>query len=376
MRIEGAFPKVKLTNNIIRNYGEYRIFQGNGRVVDIRTNFGDSVIIKDNVIHQVLDRMFIGFRMQGLNYFEFSKNTVFNHIGRHGFIQLKNTKETIIEDNFIQNPNLIGDNPTLADEQINLKGVSTPVFTLDTLIEGGSVTMRNNNVHWTEDVRSYYATNDSVTQPPLFSPVFEAAIISGGGTVADAVFSEEIELNNVPGRAPLIQYAKDIIAFRGDSSGYPSIMVDDSLEIAFFGRQDDFPNNFNFNRFDPCYDASSMSATASTTGGGVGAVGLCGSDFWPVSIPNVAENRAIDLRALPNPASDVVTFKYNNFTPGQVSLFIMDMQGKVVDVVINRVQMGSEQSVRYDQLNNLNTGMYIAVIATPSGRTTTKFVKQ
>lgn len=377
IRSEGENPTVIVTNNLLRNFGDYKRQQGNGRVVDIRTQFGDTVIIKNNVIHNILDRIYIGFRQQGLNYFEFSRNTVFNHVGRHGFIQLKNTKETVIENNFIQNPSIMGDFPFFANEQINLFNVSTPIFTLDTLIEGGSVTMRNNNVHWTDDVENHYATFDSVTKPVLFSPTFQAALAANGITNEQAVFSEVLELANTPSRQPLIDYAREMILFK-DSVGITDIMVQDSFEIAFLGRADDFPYNYNFDNFSPCYSVNSFSATAATDGGPVGAVGTAGAfDFCAdlISSTNNTINPQIALSAVPNPASDVITFNYTLHQPGQVFLTIVDMKGALIERVLSGAQIGGQHSITYDRLGNLKPGMYIAAISTASGRTYVKFMK-
>lgn len=372
IRSEGENPTVIVTNNLLRNFGDYKRQQGNGRVVDIRTQFGDTVIIKNNVIHNILDRIYIGFRQQGLNYFEFSKNTVFNHIGRHGFIQLKNTKESVINDNFIQNPSIMGNFPFFANEQINLKDVATPIFTLDTLIEGGSVTMLNNNVHWTEDVLNHYATFDSVTKPVLFSPTFLAALTDGGGSAEDAVFEEVLELENTPSRDPLIQYAREMILYK-DSIGITDIMVQDSFLIDFLGREADFPYNYNFDNFSPCYDPASMSATAATDGGAVGAAGFC-ADLIS-STGNVTFNPEIALKAFPNPASSEITFNYTLQRPGQVFLTIVDMRGALVSRVVSGPQIAGQKSITYDRLGNLANGMYIAAISTPTGRMYVKFMK-
>ena len=115
IRIEGENVSTIITNCEIRNLGDYERFQGNGRIVDTRDNFVDSVIISNCVMYNVLDRVFIGFRQQGLNYFEYTNNTLFNHIGRHGMIQLKNTRESVIKDNIFMNPSMIGTSSLLAN---------------------------------------------------------------------------------------------------------------------------------------------------------------------------------------------------------------------------------------------------------------------
>ncbi|WP_020570931.1 T9SS type A sorting domain-containing protein [Neolewinella persica] len=368
IRSEGDFVTVKITNSILRNFGDYARQQGNGRIVDLRTNFGDTVIIKNNVIHNTLDRIYIGFRQQGLNYFEFSKNTVFNHVGRHGFIQMKNTKETVITDNFIQNPSIIGSSPWLANEQINLKDMSTPIFTLDTIVAGGSVTMRNNNVHWTQDVLDHYMNFDSVVQPELFSPTFIAAMTND---VADATFEEVLELNDVPSRERLITYSEEAILFK-DSVGITNIMVEDSL----FAVGTDYATGrllYNFDRFSPCYDPTSMSATGATDGGAVGATGFC-ADLVN-SVRPAAYNPFLQLTAAPNPANDMISFNYELSVAGKIDLSIFDVRGARVANVVTGDQVPGSHSITYNKLGNLATGMYIAAIRTPEGKMFVKFYK-
>lgn len=368
IRNEGNNCKIFVTNNIMRNFGDYGLQQGNGRIVDLRATFGDSVIIKNNVMHNLLDRLFIGFRQQGLNYFEFSKNTVFNHVGRHGFIQLRNTKESVINDNFFQNPSIIGSSAFLANEQINFRGVKNFLFSLDTIVEGGSVTMLNNNINYTDDVLNHYATFDSVTKPDYYSPVFLQAMTND---VADADFEEVLELAAVPSRQPLIQYAREAILYK-DSVGITNIMVEDSLFAV--GTDYDRGYLFDFDRFSPCYDPTSMSATAATDGGAVGATGFC-ADLVN-SVRPLAYNPFLSLKATPNPASEEITFTYQLTQAGSVQLSVFDVRGALVTDLVAAEQPVGEQKVVFSQLGNLATGMYFASIRTPEGRMYVKFYKQ
>jgi hypothetical protein len=368
IRSEGEFVTIKVTNCIMRNFGDYGRFGGNGRVVDIRTTFGDSVIIKNHVLHNILDRLYIGFRQQGLIYLEFSNNTVFNHVGRHGFIQMKNTKETVIKNNFIQNPSMIGSSVLLADEQINLEDIKTPIFTLDTILEGGSVTMLNNNVHWTQDVLDHYMNSDSVVQPELFSPTFMTAMTNN---VADATFEEVLELNDVPSRQPLLQHVREAILYQ-DSIGITNIMVEDSL----FAVGTDYATGrllYNFDRFDPCYDAASASATGATDGGAVGATGFC-ADLVS-SVRPAAYNPFLQLTAAPNPANDIISFNYELSVAGKVDLSIFDVRGARVASLVAADQVPGSHTFSYNKLGNLASGMYIASIRTAEGKMYVKFYK-
>ncbi|MEM1359661.1 MAG: hypothetical protein AAGF89_15770, partial [Bacteroidota bacterium] len=325
VRSEGQHESVFITNSHIYNLGDYERFQGNGRLVTPRIGPVDSIVIKGNVVHNVLDRLYIGFRQTALNYFEFSGNTVFNHVGRHGFIQLNNTKEAVIYNNFIQNPNIMGSAPSIADEQINGLNDQIYVFSLDTLVDGASVTMSNNNIHWTQDVLDHYADFDSITQPNMYSPVFQQALT---GDVADAHYEEVLELNNVPDRTPLIKYAREAFLFR-DSIGITNIMVEDSTFNEFVPElMSDYVFDFIGGAFDPCYDSASQSATAGINGGAVGAADFCGD--LVNSTPELAFNPQLKLTAMPNPAFSEIGFTYETTQAGPVSLKVINLNGQLV----------------------------------------------
>lgn len=366
IRCEGENAKIILTNNIIRNFGDYERFQGNGRIVDIRDNFGDTVIIHNNVMHNILDRLFIGFRQKGLNYFEFSQNTVFNHVGRHGFIQMKNTKETVIKDNLFMNPSMIGTAPSLANEQINHLGVTNYLFSIDTLIEGSSVEMSNNNLFWNDDVLEYYNTFDSVTQPLVLSPEFEGALADPSA----AYFTEVLELNSVPSRTPVITYCREAMTYQ-DSVGITDIMVED---VAFVGTAFDKGYLFDFSTFDPCYDDMAISATAASDGGAVGVRFLC--DYMTSNTSEKAFNSFLDFSASPNPAADFTKFKFSLPESGHVELDIFDYQGRKIQKVFSGNLSAGQQEISWNTISGLAKGMYFANLQTESGRMYTQIIIQ
>ncbi|WP_116105970.1 T9SS type A sorting domain-containing protein [Lewinella sp. IMCC34191] len=368
IRAEGDSAKVFITNSILRNFGDYELFQGNGRVVDLRATFGDSVVIKNNVIHNILDRIYIGFRQRGLNYFEFSNNTVFNHVGRHGFIQLKNTKESVINDNFIQNPSIMGSAPFLADEQINFEDEQNFLFTLDSVVTGASIEMLNNNIHWTDDVLAHYEDFEPVNKPELFSPLF---ITTMTNDTSEAYFTEVLELNAVPDRAPLIQYSEEAVTDQ-NATGLTNIMVEDSL----FAVNSAYDRGylFDFRRFDPCYDPNAVSATAGMDGFAIGAAKFCGALIS--SNRRAPYNESLGLQAIPNPASDRLTLTYQTTVPGDVSLEIFDVRGLLLRQIVNRQAPSGSQQIVVDDLSDLPSNMYIAHLRTPEGRMHVKFLKQ
>ena len=363
-RIEGDSSKSYVTNCIIRNIGDYELLQGNGRIIDVRNTFADSVVITNNVIHNILDRLYIGFRQQGNNYFEFSRNTVFNHVGRHGLIQLKNTKESVINDNLFINPSIIGTSPGLANEQINFVDSVTFLFTLDTIVPGASLEMNNNNIHYTEDVLDHYATFDSVSKPPILSPTFIELL----GDTTNAYTTVEVELNNVPSRAPIIQYAREAVLFP-DSVGITDIMVE---PIEREGTDYDEGYLFDFSTFDPCYSEDSPLVTAGTDGIPVGANFLCP---YVVSLNNPTINTTLGLTAMPNPAGGSTTLAFSLSQRGQVVLDVFDTNGRRVAQLLAGERPAGTHTVQWSDMSGLAAGMYFANLQTEEGRMFIRIVK-
>jgi len=365
MNINGNGCSAFVTKNILRNFGDYGRFQGNGRLVDIRNTFSDSVVIRDNVVHNLLDRLYIGFRQTGLNYFEFRSNTVFNHLGRHGMIQLRNTRKSVIVDNIFMNPSMMGSAPVLADEQINFRNIRNYLVSLDTVVAGASIDMRNNNIFYTPDVLNHFATSTIVTKPLVLSP--EVVLLMKD--TSKAYFTEVLTLNNIPDRAPALKFAIDAVRFR-DSVGLQKMMVED---IFFKGGPFDKGYLYDFSKFDPCIGANTTSYKAASDGGPIGSRFLC---TYRTSTEAVAINPYLEFDVEPNPASDYTSFKFTLTKTSDVNITVYDYQGKKVATVFEGTKSAGIQEVRWDNLSRLAKGMYLANIQTAEGRMISKIIIQ
>jgi hypothetical protein len=356
--------KLFIEGNHIYNLGDYKILQGNGRIVDPRTFRSDSIVIRNNVVHNLLDRAFIGFRQSSLNYLEFSNNTIFNHVGRHGFFQVgKNTAQTVFKDNVVINPSIIGSDTSYASEQFfPFNRLENFLFTLDTGNVNSKITMSNNNIFYTPDVNNNYNTTKN-RKPKSFSPAFASKV-----DTTKAFFSEVIELNNVPTRAPLIKYVNDVnvstIAIK------ENIMVED---ILFKGQPgyETVTNFFDFTKFNACYPTTSRSYTAATDGKALGARWACG---LKLNTPETVFNPNIKIEAFPNPASTSTTFKFNLPGSGNVKLELFDMQGRLVKNIHEGFMNEGVQEFTENDLTSVNSGVYFASIKTQYGRMITKVV--
>ncbi|MEP4133432.1 MAG: T9SS type A sorting domain-containing protein, partial [Cyclobacteriaceae bacterium] len=71
------------------------------------------------------------------------------------------------------------------------------VITLDTVFDGQSIEVKNNNIYWTDPIIDTWAKFDSVSSPNIYSATVAEAV--GEENVDAIAISEELELNNVCG---------------------------------------------------------------------------------------------------------------------------------------------------------------------------------
>jgi hypothetical protein len=365
-RIQADSSKCIVEGSHIYNIGDYGQLQGNGRVIDPRNSNMDSVIIRNNVVHNMLDRIFIGFRQTGLKYLSITNNTIFNHVGRHGFIQVgKNTKETLIRDNIFINPSIMGTNRFVADEQFapHVRQENF-LFTLDTLNPGAKITMTNNNLFYTPDVLNHYATFDSVSKPNIFSPAFAKLI-----NPSTATFSEPFELINVPGREQLIKYSFEALKFR-DSTGITRMMVED---IGLKGTEYDRGYLFDFSKFNACYATSSKSFTGASDGKALGARWACG---LVLSAKREQFNPNITVEATPNPVIDRTKIAFTNPSSGNVRIKLVDNQGRFISVISEKDMPEGQNEILWEKPTSVTAGTYFVTVETDNGKMFTRILIQ
>lgn len=358
--------KAYLTNCVFRNGGNRRILQGNGRAFDARNNTLDTLIMKNCIVYNIQDRL---FRSQGAsqphNYIEIDHCTSFNTVGRHGFIQLGRVVKAKITNNLFINPIMIGSSPFYADEQTQPDNDLHKVITLDTLYDNTSLTVSNNNIFWTQDVLDYWASNDTVSAPGFISQLI---VDNLGAAAGDAYFQDPVELSSVPGT--ILQYVVDLYNNPAAEDMFDFIVED----IAVEGTAVDSGNLFDFSTFDPCYPASAVSATADTEGGAVGATFMCPELM--VGLFDVPANHELALQVFPNPVSSELNFKFTLPSKSEVSMSVLDINGRVLmQLLESNLGMG-EHVFNRDLSGNLTQGIYFLLIQTNQGLMTQKFVVQ
>lgn len=352
-----------ITNSIFRNGGNRRILQGNGRVVDARNFYFDTVVVKQSVFHNLQDRV---FRSQGgsvpHNYIEFDRNTIFNQVGRHGCFQFGRALEVKVTNNLIQNPIMLGTSSVYTDEQTQPDGDTHKVFTLDTIYENTTLTFAANNVHYTQDVIDFFNSVDSVSQPAVYSQLIEQEL---GAEAPNTFFSEVVELEAVP--ITILQYVQDLYADPVATDMFDFIVEDESLA----GTPLDFGNIFDFSDFSPCYSSDAMSATAATDGAAVGATNFCDNLSTSVFAPTVTQS--LELSVMPNPVDAVATIQFSLDAAGPVRVSIFNLAGREVAVLDQATRIAGTHQVQWST-SSLPQGLYVVRLQTAEGEQSMKAV--
>lgn len=350
--------KCYVDNCIFRNGGNRRIIQGNGRGVDARDFWFDTLIIRNSIVHNIQDRF---FRSQGgkrpHNYIEIDHNTSFNTVGRHGHIQLGRVLVAKITNNLFINPIMLGTSPAYTNEQTQPDADKHKVITLDTLYGDTDLTIAANNIFWTQDVLDYWANNDSVDAPEVLSALIKDNL---GADTATAYFQEELTLNSIPGT--ILQYVKDLYADPTSTTMYDFIVED----VAVMGTPFDSGNLFDFSGFSVCYDVNTTSATAGTDGSAIGDVSDC-QDLLN-SLFDSFVNPHLGLTVSPNPIQGKqATFEFSLARTSHVELSIFDLSGRLVTQLINGDVQPGTQTQKWLPAAELSKGMYFAQLQTDEG---------
>ncbi|MEL7161426.1 MAG: hypothetical protein AAFN92_11780, partial [Bacteroidota bacterium] len=118
VRVNRAAGTVLFEDNIVGNMGDIsRDNLGNGRVVDARGSSIENLLIEDNTFVNIMDRV---VRHRGgsgvIQRMEMNHNTIINHMGYHGFIELGNFGDSAIITN-----NLVVDGMTMGSDLPDLE---------------------------------------------------------------------------------------------------------------------------------------------------------------------------------------------------------------------------------------------------------------
>lgn len=363
--------KAYVTNTVYRNGIQDRSFGGNGRLFDARDFTVDSLVVRNSVLHNSADRIFRSLGAIDVhNYIEFDHVTVFNQIGRFGGFQFGYGANTIkVTNSIFRNPVMLGtwaggDPAGAGNEQTQEEAIrevdpdiSKKLFTINTGSDtiATDVTFANNNIFYTSDVLDFYASNDTVSQIGIYSDALLAAM--GSTDPATTYFTEVLEFNSVP--APALQHVKDIWADPASTELF-SLVVEPSDRA---GTDYDPGANgtvFDFGTFDVRYSEGTTSAKADFDGNAIGA----DIDFTGTTNPgalSVVDGFVESFFIYPNPVEGPATFRYELQSPSEVSVTILDLNGKELGTIDSGRKSSGQHEISVDLGQYINNyGIYFA----------------
>lgn len=363
--------KCFVDNCILRNGGNRRILEGNGRGIDSRNFVFDSLVVTNSVIHNIVDRV---FRSQGgtapHGYIAFDNNTIFNVAGRHGCFQLRWVKSARITNNIMINPMMLGTTPALTDEQNQPDNGAHKIVTLDTVTAETELRISNNNLFWTQDVIDVWAMHDSVNRPDLLSMLVKQVM---GDDTTNAFFEEVLSLNHVPQN--ITEYIEDLYANPAATDMFDFVVEDSSIQ----GTANDNGNLFDLANFDPCYDPASQSASAATHGGSIGYTLGCDGLTVPAEYGTSVEdlmNDRLALKAAPNPFAGYTNLTFNLDRSSVVRLTVFDITGRQATVLASGLYPAGEQEITWKPGPEHGAGIYFVRLETDHGFMTQKVILQ
>lgn len=261
IRMDNTGSKIYLQNSTFRNM-KYNC-SSNGRLIDSRGNGADSVVIENCLVYHNLG-LITRYDGSTINYLRWSNNTFYNC----GSVpEFEYPVKVVVENNIFANVGWrnagtaieIDPETGLLDHDDIFWDISDPT---ETELANAEVVIRNNNVYNTSEMSALYAKYpDTTLEPTTLSP--------GGQTLLDngrLIFENNIsEVLTFDYPAP-INY--DFIDLYFSNTAAPD---ETYADVAWFVDEDGINGVKVGNVFTYNYASSFKSATASTTGGKLGA---------------------------------------------------------------------------------------------------------
>lgn len=349
LAVYGNNQKWYIKNSVIGRMGQRSTPGGNGRPIDIRdARPVDSLVFSNNTMYMIMDRI---VRTQGasIGYFEFDHNTVFNHEGEHGMLQLGTVYDKAkVTNNLFLDAQWKGAHPNVA-EQTQKENDSHYLITLDTLVADLEVEISHNNAAWSPLVYTYWETNSAFTsKPPLMIPSLENVM---GTEAFNAAFIEEefVELTEVPTLSDMADYMNNLFADpRPDP--YPRWQETDVIGAPFI---------------DASYPTTAASYSAAMNGLPLGDLNwfpdkkaeweeMVTSSELGDELPNafVLEN------AYPNPFNPSTQLSFELSSPSNVRYTVYSVLGQEVYTENLGLKNSGRHTMRFNA-GNLSSGVYI-----------------
>lgn len=354
VRLDASNEKVFITNSIISNLGNNNGL--NGRIVDTRSNNQDTIVLRNNVVYNVAEKV---LRTAGavVKYIRFDHNTFVNCT--EGDIDFGPVVKGYFTNNLLYNCGYAG-NDSISTGSLIL-AASTAQF----------LEVRNNNYYLHPDVIAAYPKSVTSCYPlaPYTPWVFldtaatRIATASGNFTGNDNI---AVALTSAPKFT-----VQCMLDFNSTCVLAPNKKDPDPGE----GVKIDFEPHY---AFDFRYSTSSPLYTKGDGGTPIGSLlewkivlGVHNDDNGRMTPDGFAL-----VQNYPNPFNPVTMVTYRIPERGQVSLTVTDMLGREVAILVNGVVDAGTYSVPFNA-SAFGSGAYLAVLRSGDITRTTKmlFVK-
>lgn len=329
-RFDNPSVRFFLTNSVVSNIGDTRD-PDNGRGIDFRGNFVDTLFVENNVFYNITSRV---TRDGGAvtKYFHFNHNTIVN-IGQH-ITTVGRAIELNFTNNMVVNGVFLGFHPDILGDDWGAIRVSTFSTFEEEPIEQ-MITIRNNNFYLDERVSEAYP--DGVLDAPPFNVSTYELIDSLG--LSDYIFDEAIAFMNSP-EAPVevveTWYTNPLTTAQMPDEGGP----------------------FNF-----AYDIHTSSYTASTAGQPLGslvwfdmAVSVDRKNYFSAEEYSLYQN-------YPNPFNPATNIRFTIPVPHQVSLTVFNVVGQRVAALTNEYLEAGTHTIPWNGIADngmvVPSGIYI-----------------
>ena len=254
IRTDNTNTKIYINNSTFRNLA-LTSDPANGRLIDTRGNPQDTISIVNSTLYNMTGHL-VRFNGAVTNYFEFKQNTVYND-GYH--MRLDYAMTAVIENNIFAN----------VGWKAGYDAASPGAFwDLRTLSSGGDqnpedmrIYIRNNNVYTDAAIKELYTKYPgNIERVELGNTGLQ--MIEDGILVYENNISEVLTFDN-PSPLPMLYIDKFFEVLNAGMSNY--------ADLPFYVDENGIDGFTNGETYTFNYPSSAISATASTTGGRLGA---------------------------------------------------------------------------------------------------------
>ena len=331
-RLSGGNEKLFVSNSIFNRIGQPDN-PNNGRFIDHRGAGADSIVIRNSIVANTTSRWFRTGGGAIAEYVEMDNNTFVNS-GQAGFT-FDEIETLVFTDNIVANAAFRG--AELEDQRDSIED-ATYVVEIDTVdMANDVIVFARNNFFESPELAGLLpaldGTMDSITTVGAFDRYYDAnvqAAIAASGE-EDSNFSEVLEFEKPPvlDGALVTILAQDTTGGQDLPNDTPDFDLSNLDEVELYsgtnlGSSEPVARYTDF--YNLCYDAGSMSATASATGNSIG-----GQDNENCEGLTRVENLAQqwEMSVFPNPTNGRVELRLDA-TTHELDAFLFNATGQLI----------------------------------------------